>query len=507
MSAPHREALATLQWGLLHEPSAFTMLVGETGTGKTTLINAILSEHRERIRTAYVMNPKLEIEELMRLILDQFGTKDVQPGKLALLRAFEALLAGLTRAERVVVVVDDAQDLSNERLEDLRLLSNCGSSGPNRPHFVLVGQSELLSRLNAPALRNVNQRIGARTSLTRLRDDEAFQYVDYLLLQKGRSAEKIFKQQALRYLITHSGGIPRQINLLCHSAMLAAYAANAQMVTLECARTAVAEYEELHESLYASRSPGATLLSGMTTWRFATMGAIGLATAAVIYISPVVKSGHSPAHVFQTASAAYGAAVSQKNEVFPPTIIVGVQIPAAAAALTPDDADRSPARPAAPIAVMQIGAYAPNTPSTTKAPGVASAAQAVPTTSLERRPFVVRPGDTLETMAQRHLGFEIEPSQFAQVNRQLADINEIYPGETVYLPVGPGLVVMKKPHRKIQARRQKTMPAMMKIPPTNDPYADAPPSLYYDRGIGGMNGATSDTRNTETTTAIVPQSE
>src|ERR1700730_6966470 len=189
MGRSHREALFALEWGTTRETSGLTLLVGEIGTGKTTLINAILAQaqHLEGVQIAFVLNPRLNIEEIMSLILRQLGMEGVRSSRLDLWGGFQGMIAGLKPGNRVAVIVDDAQDLSNERLEDLRLLSNCDPNGSKRLHFILVGQPELLPRLQSPALRNVNQRIGTRATLNPLEFDEARDYVDYLLRQKGGS--------------------------------------------------------------------------------------------------------------------------------------------------------------------------------------------------------------------------------------------------------------------------------------------------------------------------------
>jgi general secretion pathway protein A len=293
MSTPHREALSALEWGVAHETSGFTMLVGETGTGKTTLVNALLAQHHERVQAAYVLNPRLRIEEIMNLVLEQLKVENVPADRLGLWREIERKIAQLEEGERIVVIVDDAQDLDDDCLEDLRLLSNCEANGNKRLHFILVSQPELLTRLRTPKLRNINQRIGARATLNPLKSDEARSYVDYRLRQKGGSVQKIFSAAALRHLIAQSGGIPRQINLLCNSAMLAAYAEGTGVVTPAAARTAVTEYRNLHGTLRFSsiRYGSFGLTMRARPWFTATVAAAGLAATGFLYL--VVSDGFS----------------------------------------------------------------------------------------------------------------------------------------------------------------------------------------------------------------------
>jgi len=245
MSQTHREGMAALEWGLMHESSGFSLLAGESGTGKTTLIASLLSRQYQRLHLAYITNPRLDFTDVLRLILTQLGVEAVGLSKGEMLDALGGFLGGLRPAERVAIIFDEAQGLSDEALEDLRLLSNYGRPGENQLQLILAGQPELLRRLMAPQLRQFNERIGARTLLVPLDANETTEYIDYRLRAKGGSAGKIFHPKALKYIVTASAGVPRRVNVLCHNAMLLAYAAGAKHVTLKMAKEAVAEYQDL----------------------------------------------------------------------------------------------------------------------------------------------------------------------------------------------------------------------------------------------------------------------
>jgi len=247
LSTPYREASAAMEWGLLHETSGFSLLVGGPGTGKTTLINALIAQHHRCVHTVLVQNSWLRSTEIMSLIVERLGGR-VPDTRLGLSRAMEEAINNLKPGERVVVIVDEAQTLDDARMEDLRLLSNCDSNQPRRLHFMLAGQNELLARLRTPSLHNLNQRIGARAKLSPLNSNEAWDYAEYRLQQQGGSAEKVFNPRALRKLITASGGVLRQINLLCTAALACAHAQNERIVTPACAGAAIAEYRNLHRS-------------------------------------------------------------------------------------------------------------------------------------------------------------------------------------------------------------------------------------------------------------------
>ncbi len=245
MSAGHREGLAALEWGL-REPSGFTMLVGEIGAGKTTLIYSLLASSHQGVRSAWVANPRLSFVEMLRQILGQLG--DIKPqtsDKLALLEAFDAQLASLGPDECVALIIDEAQDLSDDSLEDLRLLSNFQSLERRRLQIVLVGQIELARRLSAPRLRQLNQRIGARALLPVLQGKEIYDYVEYRLRSRGGDIERLFTRGAIRELMRASGGIPRRINVLCHNALMLAYSEGEESASVEHVRDAAHDYDRL----------------------------------------------------------------------------------------------------------------------------------------------------------------------------------------------------------------------------------------------------------------------
>jgi general secretion pathway protein A len=251
----HLKAFAALEWGLVHEQSGFTVLVGEVGTGKTTVALAILARKYQNVRTTYVTNSKLNFDEILKGIMGQLGIKVQGRTRLAQLGAFDQFLRELPAGERVAVVLDEAQGLSDETLEQIRLLSNSGRAEEKQLHFLLIGQTELARRLNRPALRQLDQRVGARAVLNPLRRAEAHAYVEERLRATGGSAAQIFTPGALRYILRHSRRIPRRINVLCHNAMLMAFGSGAKRVDARMARGAVSEYGNLFATLRAAAKP------------------------------------------------------------------------------------------------------------------------------------------------------------------------------------------------------------------------------------------------------------
>ena len=429
MSAAHREGFATLEWGLLHELIGFTLLVGGPGTGKTTLIHTALLQHRDRLSAAYITNPKFKIEEMLRSILDQLGVSDGGSRKYELIRNMEFVLADLKPGERIVIIVDEAQGLSDEGIEDLRLVSNLGSAAQNqRLHFVLIGQLELLGRLKEPAFRKFDQRIGARAVLNRMTRDEAFAYVDYRLRQTGGSAERVFVAAALDFIVKHGQGIPRQINLLCTSALLSAYAAGAPMVTLGHSRAAAAEYEHLRPA--RADVPAPRLVSAIFPFGWLAATTAGLGAAAVVALLLLTGEGllRSPVRtaevkvgIANSDSQALDSADDSRAKTYASASSDSasgvVAIPHANAVVAPP-----------PLGIAGVSA----TTVQARPAGASTANRAVATGT---RKVVVQPGDTLGRLASKYSGFEIDLGQLVSANPQLRNINLIYPGETVFLPI------------------------------------------------------------------------
>lgn len=224
LSRGHQEALAHLQYGL-NEAGGFVQLTGEVGTGKTLLIRTLVEKLPEKIDIALVLYPVLTVSEFVAAICDELGIK--HPGEQASLKQLidvlnTHLLQTHARGRRTVLVIDEAQNLSREVLEQVRLLTNLETTKQKLLQIILIGQPELAHMLAQPDLRQLAQRITARHGLTALTHDETCDYIAHRCRVAG-ARKPLFNHSAMHRVHRYSGGIPRLINILCDRALLGAY--------------------------------------------------------------------------------------------------------------------------------------------------------------------------------------------------------------------------------------------------------------------------------------------
>jgi general secretion pathway protein A len=232
MSARHQEGLAHLLYGM-DFGGGFVALTGEVGTGKTTLCHCLLQQLPENIDVALILNSKLNVLELVATICDELGInydKSQQSLKNLIDLLNQYLLTAHANGRRTVLLIDEAQNLSMDVLEQIRLLTNLETSKTKLLRIILVGQPELKDLLKRQDLRQLNQRITARYHLLPLSLEETRAYIRHrLLVSKGYP--DVFKDSAIRKIYTLSSGIPRVINILCDRALLGAYSTDTYVIT------------------------------------------------------------------------------------------------------------------------------------------------------------------------------------------------------------------------------------------------------------------------------------
>ena len=236
----HREGLATLVYGV-QSGKGFVLLTGEVGTGKTTLLHALLGQLGTNTESAFIFNPKLSPLDFFEMLFQEFGIERKCESKAEYLIHFnEYLIERLANNEPTLLIVDEAQNLSAEMLEEIRLLSNLETPTSKLIQIMLVGQPELNEMLSRPDLRQLRQRIALRHHLRPFNAKELRDYVRERLAKAGYTGKPIFNRGALRALYDVSGGTPRVINNVCDAALLQGYARDLPTIDGKVIREVVA---------------------------------------------------------------------------------------------------------------------------------------------------------------------------------------------------------------------------------------------------------------------------
>ncbi len=243
-TAKHREAFNHLLYGI-QQRKGFVQLTGEVGAGKTTLCRALMEQlDHATYATALILNPVLDAEQLMKAIAMEFGLKVKGLDRLetvALINEFLLEQAGNNRD--CLLIIDEAQDLTDDLLEQVRLLSNLETDSRKLLQIVLMGQPELRERLNQHKLRQLRQRITVRFHLRPLSQSELSQYVRHRLAVSGANGAPYFTTPALWRIYNYSGGVPRLVNALCDKALLAGFVQQSDKINFSMIGRAIRELE------------------------------------------------------------------------------------------------------------------------------------------------------------------------------------------------------------------------------------------------------------------------
>lgn len=242
MSDQHREAFGHLIYAV-ESRAGFVELTGEVGTGKTTLLRTFLNRlDSEGHRTALIFNPCLSSLELLQSVNREFGLTWKGGSRMKLLQGLNTfLLEQKTAGRRVVLVMDEAQNLSPEVLEQIRLISNLETETDKLIQIVLSGQPELLSVLGREELRQLNQRITVRYHLLPMDFESMRRYIDHRMELAGHYRAAEFSEGALKRIYRYSGGVPRLVNIACDRSLLIAFTEESRLITGQMAAQAVSE--------------------------------------------------------------------------------------------------------------------------------------------------------------------------------------------------------------------------------------------------------------------------
>jgi general secretion pathway protein A len=241
LSKSHEEALAHLSYAI-GQGDGFVEITGEVGTGKTTLCRAFLENLDDTTVAAYIFNPKLGPKQLIRTINDEFGIQyNAEDTKDLIDRLNRFLIQKKTERKKVIVLIDEAQNLKKTVLEQLRLLSNLETHKEKLLQIILVGQPELAEMLDSHELRQIGQRISLRYQIIPLSLKETQEYIQYRLNIASQKRAPLFDPAAIRRIYAYSRGIPRLINIACDRALLTAFGMNRLKVTGRIAKVALSE--------------------------------------------------------------------------------------------------------------------------------------------------------------------------------------------------------------------------------------------------------------------------
>lgn len=232
----YQEAYANLLYGI-RERKGFLVLTGEVGTGKTTILRRLMENLESTVRFVFFYNTNLTFEELLSFICEELGLQIRGEGQLPKIQALnEFLLEQLKKGSTGVLFIDEAQNLSEKVLENLRLLSNLETSTEKLLQIVLAGQPELERKLDQPELRQLKQRVFLQWRLDSLSEEEVGAFIDYRLKAVGYKRNDLFSRDAIRQIALSSKGIPRLINIICDNALLIAYGASQKKISADIIR-------------------------------------------------------------------------------------------------------------------------------------------------------------------------------------------------------------------------------------------------------------------------------
>ena len=265
LTPQHRDALAHLTFSA--HTDGIVVLVGEAGTGKTTIVRTFLEQKSTQVNTALIIHPQLSAVELLQTICSEFGittTKDIQFKEL-LDCIWQYLLKQHSAGRRCVLIIDEAHNLSADVMETVRMLTNLETVDKKLLQIILVGQPELITLLDQPQLRQIKQRITATFALQPITNQNLQEYI-YHRLQLSGCSQNLFDNAVCKVIARHAQGIPRTVNIICDRILLAAYAQHQKNITVQLAKTTIAELATSHNLVHKKNYRFALLNDNKLLW-------------------------------------------------------------------------------------------------------------------------------------------------------------------------------------------------------------------------------------------------
>jgi len=428
-SRTFREALSSLTVGI-GEGRGFLALIAEPGLGKTTLLYHLFEQLRDSARTALLFQTQCDSREFFQYLLSELGEDSQGMGLVAMhSRLNELLFAEMLSGRRFVLVVDEAQNLTEPVLETVRMLSNFETSHTKLLQIVLAGQPQLAEKLNHPRLIQLRQRIAAVARLAPLSCAETGRYIDHRLQIAGYTGAAIFTPEAVDRIAEASGGIPRSINNICYSALAAAHAAKLEAVTHEIVYDVVSK---LSLDSLVPPAPAEAAVPAPEPPRRIAPPAPPLATpAAPVAALPAPQLTYRAAATSGRNSWASGAAIVAGILIFAglsfAPLIARLMEPWRATA-----ASIAPERNAAGFAPSVASEFGPVNSSFSADPEDTASGQVIT--------VVVGQGQTLEQISRAYIG-RFDPQlleEIRKLNPALKDPDHLEPGQLIRLPLPHG---------------------------------------------------------------------
>lgn len=237
-SQEHNEILNSLNYAI-EQKEGFSLVIGQPGTGKTTILRILIDHWKDRAEIALVMTPRLQPEEFLQAVLEDLNIKLGGRSKNEMLKAFrDILITHAATGKRIMIVVDEAQNMPDETIEELRLLSNLETEKEKLLQIILMGQPELQKKLDAAHLKQLDQRITIRAVLRPLTRSETSDYINFRLIKAGKGTI-VFDEESRKKIYDMSKGIPRVINLVASRALMAAFVSGSASVSRDHVKYAI----------------------------------------------------------------------------------------------------------------------------------------------------------------------------------------------------------------------------------------------------------------------------